>query len=265
MGIGDWGLGGNWNGSASFNFNTAFRDQRFRINTNTQTSMTNAVGYVYQASSHETVKNRTRGNRVSQGLRLTFRNDWLEVNANGSLRYNHSRSTNSSASNLDTYGFNYGVGTEMQFPWNMTFSTSITEQCRRGYSDASMNTNELIWGFQFSQRLLPKKNLTITVRANDVLNQRDNVSRNVSATARTDTRTLNVHSYYLLTVNYRFGKFGGGRGKKGDFGERGEGDEFGSGRERHGGPDGNEGPRGGSEGRSFNRGGGPGGGPGGSF
>lgn len=258
-------INGNWNGSASFNFNTAFRDQRFRINTNTQTSMTNAVGYVYQASSHETVKNRTRGNRVSQGLRLTFRNDWLEVNANGSLRYNHSRSTNSSASNLDTYGFNYGVGTEMQFPWNMTFSTSITEQCRRGYSDASMNTNELIWGFQFSQRLLPKKNLTITVRANDVLNQRDNVSRNVSATARTDTRTLNVHSYYLLTVNYRFGKFGGGRGKKGDFGERGEGDEFGSGRERHGGPDGNEGPRGGSEGRSFNRGGGPGGGPGGSF
>lgn len=258
-------INGNWSGDASFNFNTAFRDQRFRINTNTQTRMTNAVSYVYQTSTHETVKNRTRGNRVSQSLRLTFRNDWLEVSANGSLRYNHSRSTNTSASNLDTYGFNYGVGTEIQCPWNMTFSTNITEQSRRGYSDASMNTNELIWGFQISQRLLPKKNLTITVRANDVLNQRDNVSRNVSATARTDTRTVNVHSYYLLTVNYRFGKFGGGKGKRGDFGERGEGDDFGSGRERRGGPDGNEGPRGGSERGGFSPGGGPGGGPGGRF
>ena len=159
------------------------------------------------------------------------------------------------------YGFNYGVGTEMQFPWNMTFSTNITEQSRRGYSDASMNTNELIWGFQFSQRLLPKRNLTITVRANDVLNQRDNVNRNVSATARTDTRTLNVHSYYLLTVSYRFGKFGGGRGRRGDFGERGEGNHYGPDTERRGGPEGNEGPRGG-----FERGGfGPGGGPGGGF
>ncbi len=246
-------INGNWSGNASFNFNTAFRDQRFKVNTNTQTSMTNAVGYVYQSSTRETVKNRTRGNRVSQSLRLTFRNDWLEVNAHGSIRYNHSRSTNTSASNLDTYGFNYGGSTTLNLPWNMTISTDISEQCRRGYSDVSMNTNELIWGFQFSQRLLPKRNLTITVRANDVLNQRDNVSRNVSATARTDTRSQNVHSYYLLTVNYRFGKFGGGKGKKGDRDrDRGD-DEHGYGGDHHDGPGSGDGPRGGF-------GGGPGGG-----
>lgn len=205
-------VNGNWNASTSFNFNTAFTgDQRFRINTHTQASMTNAVGYVYQSKTHQTVHNQTRGTNVSQNLRLSFRNDWLEVSGFGSIRYNHSRSTATSASNLDTYSYNYGVSTTMNLPWGMSFSTDISQNSRRGYTDASMNTNELIWNAQLSQRFLPKKNLTLSVRAYDILGQRDNVSRNISATSRTDTRNSSIHQYAVFTLSYRFGQFGGRR------------------------------------------------------
>lgn len=243
-------INGNWNGSVGFNFNTAFKDQRFKVNTNTQSNMTNAVGYIYKSASQETVKNRTRGIHASESLRFTFRNDWFEFNVNGSVRYNHSRSTNSSASNLDTYTFNYGASTVLQLPWNMDFSTDISQRSRRGYTDASMNTNELIWGFQISQRLLPKRNLTISLRANDILNQIDNVSRNISATSRTDTRTESVHAYYLLTMTLRFGKFGGGRGKgnrEAQMSEDQGNERRAEAGERRGGP-GAEGGRGGNRG-----------------
>ncbi|MGM9619854.1 MAG: hypothetical protein ACI3X4_00180, partial [Bacteroidaceae bacterium] len=94
-------------------------------------------------------------------------------------------------------------------PWNMTLSTNLNEQCRRGYSNANMNTNELIWGFQVTQSLLPRKNLTLSLKAVDLLNRRSDITRTVTTTARTDTRSSMVHSYFLATVSYRFRQFGG--------------------------------------------------------
>ena len=75
-----------------------------------------------------------------------------------------------------------------------------------------MNTNELIWGFNISQSLLPKRNLVISLRAVDLLDRRSDVSRTITTTARTDTRTSTVNSYFLATVSYRFRQFGGAKG-----------------------------------------------------
>jgi len=251
-------INGNWNGSVNFNFNTGLGGNRYWfINTSTQSSMTNAVGYVYQSSTQETVKNRTRGVNVSERLRLTYRREWeseyrVEGNLSSSVRYNHSRSTNTSASNLDTYSFSYGGSATIQFPWGMSLYTDISEQCRRGYSDASMNTNELIWNATLSQRLLRQKTLTLSVRAYDILNQRDNVNRYVSVTSRSDSRTVSVHSYVMFSVNWRFGKFGQrNRGDRMERAERPEGERPEGGR-----PEGGRGGRGGN-------GGGNGGGRGG--
>ena len=222
-------VNGNWNGSLSYNFNTALGErQHWRVNTHTQTSMTNSLGYVYQRSTNETVKNRTRGTNVGETLRLTYRRDWesgwqVEANASTGIRYNHSRSSNQSATNLDTYRFNYGGSLNLYFPWGMNFSSDISQQSRRGYSDQSMNTNQLIWNLTLSQRFLKGKNLTLSVRAVDILDCRDEVSRAVSATARTDSRSEMVNSYWMLALTYRFGKFGGRQGRRGDQGPRMDG------------------------------------------
>ena len=222
-------VNGNWNGSLSYNFNTALGErQHWRVNTTTQTSMTNSLGYVYQRTTNETVKNRTRGTNVGETLRLTYRRDWesgwqVEANASTGIRYNHSRSSNQSATNLDTYRFNYGGSLNLYFPWGMNFSSDISQQSRRGYSDQSMNTNQLIWNLTLSQRFLKGKNLTLSVRAIDILDRRDEVSRAVSATARTDSRSEMVNSYWMLALTYRFGKFGGRQGRRGDQGPRMDG------------------------------------------
>ena len=255
-------INGNWNASASFNFNTALGPEKYwRINANTNTSATNAVSYVYQKQTQETVKNRTRGLNASQSLRLSYRRDWesgynLDAGLSGRFGYNHSRASNTSASNLDTRTFSYGGSVTLQFPWGMSFSTDISEQSRRGYADRAMNTNQLIWNASLSQRLLRKKTLTLSVRALDLLRQRDNISRAVSATQRADSRNESVNSYVLFSVQYRFGKFGGrGQGRVREPRPEGEG-------LREGRPegDGSRGGRGGGRGEGGNGGGRAGGG-----
>ena len=220
-------VNGNWNASASYNFNTSLDSKKhWRINTNTQLSFWKSVGYLYRSKDKMTVENHTKSGNFNEWARLTYRQDWesgwqVEANVNGSFRYNLNRSNNATASNLDHHDFAYGGSFVITFPWGMTISSDIEQQSRRGYSDAAMNTNHLIWNGSISQRFLPYKQLTVSLRAVDILDERDDVNRNISATSRTDTQSAMVRSYVLLSANWRFGRFGG-RGMGGRGGGGGE-------------------------------------------
>lgn len=213
-------VNGNWHASGSFNFNTALDSKKYwRINTNSQTGISQNKGYLYRSQDKATVENRTTNGNFSEWCRVTYRRNWesgweVEGNVNGYFRYNISRSNNASASNLDHHNFNYGGSFVLTTPWGMTISSDIEEQCRRGFSDAAMNTNHLIWNGTISQRFLRNRQLTVSLRAVDILDERDDVNRNISATSRTDTQSEMVRSYVLLSAHWRFGRFGG-RGKGG--------------------------------------------------
>ena len=231
-------VNGNWSASANYNFNTAIDNKKhWRVDMNTSLSTSKNIEFLYRSQDKMTVENITRSGNFGQRARFTFRQDWesgwqVEANLNGRFNYNLNRSNNATASNLDHYNFNYGGSFVLTFPWGMTISSYIEQQSRRGYSDAAMNTNHLIWNGSISQRFLPRKQLTVSLRAVDILDERDDVNRAVSAVSRTDTRSEMIRSYVLLSANWRFGRFGGrgqrgrdqgARGERGDGGSRGEG------------------------------------------
>lgn len=233
-------VNGNWNASSSYNFNTALdAKKRWRINTYTQVSFSKSVGFLYRSKDKMTVENHTKSGNFRQNARLTYRRDWesgwqVETNVSGEYRYNLNRSNNATASNLDHREFGYGGSFVITTPWGMTIGSDIEQQSRRGYSDASMNTNHLIWNASISQRFLPYRQLTVSLRAVDILDERDDVYRSVSAVSRTDTQNAMVRSYVLLSANWRFGRFGG-KGMGGGKGKGGRGEGGGRERESRGG------------------------------
>ena len=252
-------VNGNWSASASFSFNTALDSKKhWRISTDTRLNGSKSVGYLYRSKDKATVENHTHSGNFNERLRFTFRQDWesgwqVETNLGGSFSYNLNRSNNATASNLDHHSFNYGGSFQITTPWGMSIGSDIEQQSRRGYSDEAMNTNHLIWNGSISQRFLPHKQLTVSLRAVDILGERDDVYRAVSAVSRTDTQSEMVRSYVLLSAYWRFGRFGGrgmGGGRRG--GEaRGDGSQYNRGGEgsRGGGSRGSEGgPRGGGRG-----------------
>jgi hypothetical protein len=98
---------------------------------------------------------------------------------------------------------------------------------KRGYSDASLNTNELIWNAQLSHGFLRGKKLTVMLQWYDILREQTNFSRIVNANGWRDTEVNAITSYAMLHVSYRLNFFGGtsGRGEgrgRGDA-SRGEG------------------------------------------
>lgn len=250
-------INGNWNGRAMYMFNSAMGPKKlFNINTFTSFSYQNAVGYVssYSSAVRRSVNTRTNGlialdetsspvatgsyayyndlfNKASNGsqknttrtfgvnedLNLSYRNTYFDVGLLGKLNYQHARATVQRNANLDTWNFSYGANANVNLDFGLSISTDIRMSSRRGYSDASMNTNELLWNAQIAQSFLKNKAATISLQFYDILQKQSNVSRVLSATQRTDSWNNAINSYFMVHFIYKLNIIpGGSSSKKGD-------------------------------------------------
>lgn len=250
-------INGNWNANGRFTFNMAIDSLGyFSVNTETGLNYSHQVGYVDQ--NKQALKNFTNTTNVSERLGISYRNEWLELEPNGSVNYTHSRNELQPQSNLDTWTFSYGMNATLTMPWGTQLSTDLGMSSRRGFSDATMNTNEFIWNAQLAQGFLRGKPLTVTLQFYDILHQQSNFSRQISAMSRTDNEYNAINSYAMLHVIYRLNVFGTREARQGmrmggmGMGPGGFGGGFGGGNRgggRRGGGGGFGGPGGGFGGR----------------
>ena len=202
-------INGNWNISGNMMFNTAIDTTGFfSINSTTEVRYANHVGYITLDRNSSSQKNYTKDLSIYERLGFSFRNDWLEVEPGGSLRYNHATNELQPNANLDTWDFSYGFNTNILLPWNMSIATDLNMNSRRGYTDESLNNNELIWNAQISQSFLRNNALTFSLQFYDILQKQSNFSRSISAMQRTDTEYNAITSYAMLHVIYRMNLFG---------------------------------------------------------
>ena len=225
-------VNGNWNGNLGFMFNTAVDSAAyFNVNTFTNLSYNHNVGYVSINNISDSQESVTNSLGINERLAASYRNDWLEIELNGSLNYTRSRSELQPNNDLDTWQFSYGGMVGITCPWGTSLTTNMNMQSRRGYADNSMNTNELIWNAQLSQSFLRGNALTVSLQLYDILHQQSTFSRTITAMSRNDTEYNAITSYGMLHVIYRLNIFGGGggfgfggpRGGRGGNGPRGGG------------------------------------------
>jgi hypothetical protein len=257
-------IDGAWSVRTWMGFNTALdKEKHFNLNWSQSINHANNVGYIssklntgaqqflypvvdmnglfnYMSENNLLEKANTKSTDLGENLRINYRNDLLEVGVNGGMNYQHARNDMLASGNRDTWFFNYGGNVVVNMPWDMQFSSDISQQSRRGYDDASMNTNELIWNAQLSQNFLKQKNATVSVQWYDILRNRSSISRSLSATNRSDTWTNAIHSYVMVHFIYRFNLLGdkearaagfggagmGGHGGRGGYGSGGRGGRF---------------------------------------
>ena len=242
-------INGNWNGRGMFMFNSAMgKGKLFNINTFTSLSYDNAVGYVSNMQSGRTTaansynlfalasttavnkdynyynsifnqatsqKNTTRTIGVDENLNISYRKTWFDVSLLGKLNYQHARATVQDNANMDTWNFAYGASANFNFDFGLSLSTDIRMNSRRGYTDASMNSNELLWNAQIAQSFLKNKAATLSIQFYDILHKQSNVSRSLTATQRIDSWNNAINSYFMVHFIYKLNIFPGGSSKKG--------------------------------------------------
>lgn len=235
-------INGNWNASANFGFNTPlFANERFMLNTSVSGNYSNNMSYLALKETDENgntifvtpdggttinrfeakigmngqpvakyrdVKNQTNNLGINGNVSVSYRWDNWDIRAYGNFNFNHQDNKYIDVTSPDTYNFGYGFSTTGNFDNGWGYSTDFGMSSRRGYASREANTNEAIWNAQVSYRFLKGRSATISLRWNDILNQRSNFNRNVSANGRTDTWTTSTTSYVMATFIYRFRLFG---------------------------------------------------------
>jgi len=202
-------INGNWNTYAGFGYNRGLGEKKyFTVNTFTMLNYNHQVSYLDpQKYTEETSATKQFG--VNERLSFGFRKDWFEASVNGNLNYNHTRNNVVSNSNLDTWNFSYGAEMNLNFNNGISFTSDISMSSRRGYSTAAMNTNELLWNAKLSKSFLKGNALTISAEWNDILQNRSNISRVLTAMQSSDSEYNSIYSYGMLHVIYKLNIFGG--------------------------------------------------------
>ena len=209
-------INGNWNASAGITYNQSVDSAGvWNISTATNYSYNHYVAYVTLGRNASSERNTTYTSSISERLQLSMRKDWFEVTLDGSCSYNHTRNLLQETGNLDTWQFSYGGSLNLYAPWGMSLSTDMHNQSRRGYSDATLNTNELIWNAQLSQSFLKGRPLTVMLQFYDILHEMSNFSRTINAMRRSDTSYNSINSYAMIHVVYRLNVFGSREARRG--------------------------------------------------
>lgn len=198
-------VNGNWNlGFFTMYSRPLGSSKTWTFNNNLNADYRQTVGFI----SGE--KNHAANTSVRESFGIAFRPDGLELELrpNYALQVNTNSIQSANQSTVHTYGGTFN-GT-WYAPLGLVLATDLTYSATAGYAQG-YDRNEWMWNASLSYMFLKGKNATISVKAYDILAQRQSISRSETAQAITDTRQNVLGRYIMATFTYKFNSFGGGK------------------------------------------------------
>lgn len=196
-------VSGNWGGSAYINFGRALgKSHRWSFSTATHANYNNSVDMVGVEGMEASQRSSVRNLYLTENLRLDYRLGSFQVGAKARGNLTHATSQRADFTTINAADFNYGLTGQVELPWQMQLSTDLTIYSRRGYSIASMNTDELVWNARLAKRCM-KGNLTFILDGFDILGNLSNVRQYVNAQGRSEYHYNVIPSYGMLRAVYR--------------------------------------------------------------
>lgn len=219
-------VNGNWNTNAYFSFNTPFKNRKFTMNTYTNASYNNMVGYS-SVGKMDAEKSTTRNLNLYERLTGNFRSDVFEFGLTGSIRYGFSHNSIQKENNQETYDYVIAANTNINLPWDIYLSSDVNYSIQSGYGEG-FDKNVVLWNAQISKNFLRRKQATLRFKIYDILHQQNSLTRTVTSNYTQDTEYNTLGSYFMFHFVYRLNTFGGKQARKG-MGPGGRGERPGGG------------------------------------
>ena len=200
-------VNGNWSAHADGGIDLPLdKHDKFRLKESMNYDYNHSVDLAGTNGAAEATRSTVGSHYLTDKLSLRYRpTSKMEFGVNGSLTYQHSTGNRESFQTLNVFTYHYGANAQLELPLGLQLSTDLTMYSRRGYSEPSMNTNELVWNARMAKKLL-KGNLTLMFDGFDLLGNLSNVRRTINAQGRTETFYNVIPSYGLLHAIYRLNK-----------------------------------------------------------
>lgn len=196
-------IDGNWKTNARVMFNMPLRNKKFSVSSMTFLSYTNNNGFI------DAIKNTNKNLMAQEHASFNFRSDLIDLTLKGGVRYSGVTNSAQQEGDLNTFNYDLGGSTTVYLPLGFQLESDINYATNSGYT-AGYEQNEILWNASASKQFLKNNQGTIRIKMYDILNQRSNISRNVTANYTQDTEYNTLSSYFMVYFIYRFSIFKGG-------------------------------------------------------
>lgn len=196
-------VNGNYGGNLRVMYNTPFKNKKFTISSMTMASFSNAKSFINND------KNTSRDLSLSENINLNFRSDFIDLGLNGRITYRDLTNSLDGQRNQETFDYRVGGSTTIYLPLNFRIESDINYSTNSGYS-AGFEQKELLWNAAASYSFLKGNAATLRFKIYDILKERSNITRTISATRISDIYYNTIPSYFMVHFIYKFSIFKGG-------------------------------------------------------
>ena len=209
-------LNGTYNVSGYFNYGFPLRRPKSNL------SFATNINYNQSQSLIDGASNFTKNTSLGESIKWTTNlKDNFDMNFSANSTYNIARYTLRSTSNANYYSL--GLSTDFTYYTdNGWLAAADFDYTYSGNHAAGYNTSIPLLNPSLAKQFLKNKAGELRLTCFDLLNANKSVSRSVSSTQITDSRSNVLTQYFLLTFTYNLRRFpGAGTNKKGEGQMRG--------------------------------------------
>ena len=191
-----------------------FSNKKWRFNARFNTRYGSTPGYINGDF------NRSDNITLSPAAGITFSSDIFQISVNPNYSYNTIHNSLPQQNNRQTHSYGFNADASLYLPFGLDITTDLNFASNSGYT-TGYNINQWLWNAQLSYSFLKDKSLTFSVKAYDILHQKKNISRSVSANSIVDTEYNDLTRYVLFSLTWTFNSL-----KKKNKGPTGEEEMF---------------------------------------
>lgn len=162
--------------------------------------------------SDDFITNHTQTLNFTQRLRLTYRNEYVELTLGARTRMNKSWYTMENSQLNATWNNKADISMNWTIPGGLNLIADLDYNWYNGYT--TPQEDEFVLNAEIT-KLIFKKKCTLALKAYDILGQSKNLSVTDSANYHQEVRNNTLGRYIIVSLTYRFGNFGGNRGMGG--------------------------------------------------
>ncbi|HHT22167.1 MAG TPA: hypothetical protein GXZ87_02485 [Bacteroidales bacterium] len=196
-------VNGNWQNDVRILFGRSIdKKQKWSFKTDTYFGYNHNVDLIGTSDAAKMVQSIVHNYNVKEDVSLKYQYAWLQASGKFGLNATSLRGERENFIPINYREYNYGVNGIIDLPWKMQFSTDLTQYSRRGFSEQTMNTDNLVWNIRLSKSIM-QGNLIFIIDAFDVLGNLSNVYKSINAQGRAESYYNVMPRYVLFHAIYR--------------------------------------------------------------
>ena len=197
-------VNGNWNMRTTLRYQKRWK-KRFNLSARTGANFSQSVALVNEGQSEEPNRSVTHNTSYNANLRLGYQPKWGGFDLQGDWRYRHATNQLRGTSNY-TRSYNFSLNTNAELPLGFQVKSDAAYSFRNGTHIKKGEDDQVVWNLGASWRFLRKKQAELSFYWSDILSDKKNYYRNVTATGLTESRTSQIGSYFIISFKYRINK-----------------------------------------------------------